>query len=41
MRLFQNRDDHDDVYCDDVFVDDAGLLFREEAFTISAKKKKN
>lgn len=42
MRLFQNRDDHDDVYCDDVFVDDDfSLLFREEAFTISTNEKKN
>ena len=42
VRLFQNRDDHDDVYCDDVFVDDDfSLLFREEAFTISTNEKKN
>ena len=41
MRLFQNGDDHDDVYCDDVFVDDFSLLFREEAFTISTNEKKN
>jgi hypothetical protein len=42
-RLFQNRDDYDDVYCDDdVFVDDdfSLLLFREEAFTIGANEKK-
>lgn len=42
-RLFQNRDDCDDVYCDDeVFVDDdfSLLLFREEAFTIGANEKK-
>ena len=42
-RLFQNRNDYDDVYCDDdVFVDDdfSLLLFREEAFTIGANEKK-
>ena len=38
-RLFQNRDDDDDVYDDDFSL----LLFREDAFTIGAneKKKKN
>ena len=38
-RLFQSRDDDDDVYDDDFSL----LLFREDAFTIGAneKKKKN
>ena len=41
-RLFQNRYDHDDVHCDDVFVDDfSSLLFREEAFTIGTSEEKN
>ena len=35
-RLFQNRDDDDDVYDDDFSL----LLFREEAFTIGANEKK-
>ena len=35
-RLFQNRDDDDDVYDDDFSL----LLFREDAFTIGANEKK-